>query len=381
MVRMKIYVVHPGDSLYAVSRRFGVSVDTLIYYNQIANPARLVVGQTLVIPDGASGGTLGEMEVNAYAYPGIKDAVLTEYLPYLTYLTPFTWMADAEGGLTSPGDASLITAAYRNNVAPMMSVANLNPEGGFGSDIAHALLTDQAAQDILVENIVAAVRKYDYYGVIADFEYIYGFDRASYNQFIKRLADVLHPLGCLLGVALAPKISASQQGLLYTAHDYAAQGATADFVVIMTYEWGYLYGAPQAVSPVNKVRKVLEYAVEEMPPGKILMGFSNYGYDWTLPWRQGTAARVVANANAVTLAVTENTAIMFDETAQAPYFNYSDAEGRRHVVWFEDARSAKARLALVAEFGLRGISWWTINDLFRQGLFTQESMYETSKVF
>lgn len=377
---MKIYVVRPGDSLYSVARRYGVSVDTLVYDNQIAFPERLAVGQTLVIPDSTPGGALGEMETNGYAYPGIAGDVLAEYLPYLTYLTPFTWMADAAGGLTPPGDAALVTAAYARNVAPLMSVANLKPGGGFGSDIAHALFTDAAAQDALIGNIVAAVREYDYYGVIADFEYIYGFDRESYNQFTKRLAEVLHPLGCLLGVALAPKISADQQGLLYTAHDYAAQGATADFVVIMTYEWGYLYGAPQAVSPVNKVRRVLEYAVTEMPPGKILMGFSNYGYDWTLPWRQGTAARVVANANAVTLAVMKNVAIQFDDTAQAPYFNYSDAEGRRHVVWFEDARSAKARLALVSEFGLRGVSWWTINDLFRQGLLTQESLYGTAKV-
>lgn len=377
---MKIYIVRRGDSLYAIARRYGVSADTLVYNNQIAFPAKLTVGQTLVIPDGTSGGTLGEIEVNGYAYPSINTDVLAEYLPYLTYLTPFTWVADAQGGLKAQGDAALITAAYRNNVAPLMSVANLKPEGGFSSDIAHALLTDTAAQDALVNNIVASLREHNYYGVIMDFEYVYGFDRESYNQFNRRLASVLHPLGAVLGVALAPKISATQEGLLYTAHDYAAQGATADFVVLMTYEWGYLYGSPQAVSPVNQVRRVLEYAVSVIPPGKIMMGFSNYGYDWILPWRQGTAARVIANANAVTLAVMKNVEIKFDETAQAPYFNYTDTEGRRHVVWFEDARSAKARLALISEFGLRGASWWTINDLFRQGLLTQESLYGTAKV-
>mgnify|MGYP000924405415 FL=1 len=378
---MKIYVVRPGDSLYAIARRNGVSVDTLVYNNQIAFPEHLAVGQTLVIPDGTSGGAMGEMEVNAYAYPSIQDDVLAEYLPYLTYLTPFTWMADAAGGLTPPGDEALITAAYRQNVAPMMSVANLRPAGGFSSDIAHALLTDATAQDTLINNIVASVREHDYYGVIMDLEYVYSFDRESYNQFTKRLVGVLHPLGCLLGVALAPKIRADQEGLLYEAHDYAAQGATADFVVLMTYEWGYLYGPPQAVSPVNQVRRVIEYAVTEMPRGKILMGFSNYGYDWTLPWRQGNAARVVTNAGAVTLAVMKRVAINFDETAQAPFFNYTDTEGLRHVVWFEDARSVRARLALVSEFNLRGISWWTIDNLFRQGILTQESMFGTKKVF
>ena len=378
---MRIHIVRPGDSLYAVARRFGVSVDTLVYCNQIVYPARLVVGQTLVIPDGASGGALGEMEVNGFAYPGIKDPVLEEYLPYMTYLCPFSWVVDAEGTLTPPGDERLIRAAYISGVAPLMCVANMKDEGGFSSDIAHAVLTDDAAQDAFVSGLVEAVRKYDYYGVVIDFEYIYGFDRENYNQLIRRLAGVLHPFGALLAVAVAPKISASQEGLLYTAHDYAALGEAADIVIIMTYEWGYTYGPPMAVSPVNQIRKVLDYAVSEMPPGKILMGFSNYGYNWTLPWRQGTAAKIVTNANAVTLAVTENVAISFDEAAQAPHFNYTDGEGRQHVVWFEDARSAKARISLVAEYGLRGISWWTINNLFRQGIMTQESLFGATKVF
>ena len=69
-----------------------------------------------------------------------------------------------------------------------------------------------------------------------------------------------------------------------------------------SYEWGYTYGAPQAVSPVNRIRRVLDYAVTVMPAGKIMMGFSNYAYDWTLPWKQGTAARVLSNAGALELA-------------------------------------------------------------------------------
>ena len=33
------------------------------------------------------------------------------------------------------------------------------------------------------------------------------------------------------------------------------------------------------VSPIFNVRRVLEYAVSEIPPEKILMGMNNYGYD------------------------------------------------------------------------------------------------------
>ena len=151
-------------------------------------------------------------------------------------------------------------------------------------------------------------------------------------------------------------------------------------ILFHSYEWGYTYSAPQAVSPVNRIRRVLEYAVTRIPPGKILMGFSNYGYNWNLPWKQGDAARVISNTAALNLAISAGADIKFDQTAQAPFFTYTDSTGQRHVVWFEDVRSVQARLQLVKEFGLAGISYWTINQLFRPGLLLLQSMYSVEKI-
>lgn len=46
------YVVQPGDTLYAIARRFGTNVPTLVAANNIANPNLISVGQTLIIPGG-----------------------------------------------------------------------------------------------------------------------------------------------------------------------------------------------------------------------------------------------------------------------------------------------------------------------------------------
>jgi spore germination protein len=210
---------------------------------------------------------------------------------------------------------------------------------------------------------------------------VYSFDREAYNQFSRRLAELLHRVGAVLGVALAPKISPDQSGLLYEAHDYRAQGEAADFIYLMTYEWGYLYGPPMAVSPINQVRRVLDYAITEIPPGKIMMGMSNYGYNWTLPWRQGTAAKLISNVYAADLAAARRVEIQYDETSQAPWFQYRDDAGTMHVVWFEDPRSIRARLRLIPEYGLRGIFWWNVNQLFRPGYLMYESLFDTVKVF
>ena len=146
-------------------------------------------------------------------------------------------------------------------------------------------------------------------------------------------------------MALAPKTSAGQRGLLYEGHDYAALGSAVDAALLMTYEWGYTYGPPMAVAPLPNVRAVLDYAVTELPPEKILLGIPNYGYDWPLPYVQGeTKAASLSNQAAIELAIRHQIAIHYDETAQSPYFHYTDEAGTVHEVWFEDARSLSAKL-------------------------------------
>ncbi len=42
-----------------------------------------------------------------------------------------------------------------------------------------------------------------------------------------------------------------------------------------------------AVAPIDAVERVVRYAVSRIEPGKLLLGFPNYAYDWTLPYEAG----------------------------------------------------------------------------------------------
>ena len=187
---------------------------------------------------------------------------------------------------------------------------------------------------------------------------------------------LLFPLGLPVIVALAPKTSADQRGDLYEGHNYALLSQAADFVLLMTYEWGYTYGPPMAVAPLPNVRRVVEYALTEMPAGQIYLGIPNYGYDWTLPYRQGSRAQSISNQYAVELAARYGAAIRFDERAQSPWFRYADESGREHEVWFEDARSIRAKLALTQEYGLYGVGYWNLMRPFPQNWRVLNSLYQ-----
>ena len=110
--------------------------------------------------------------------------------------------------------------------------------------------------------------------------------------------------------------------------------------------------------------------------GKILLGFPNYAYDWTLPFTAGaTRAQSIGNEAAPLLAAQYGAEIQFDEQAQTPYFTYLDEAGQPHEVWFEDARSALAKFGLLTEYGLLGLGYWNFMRPFAAGFSLQNYLF------
>lgn len=372
----QVHTVQDGETLFAVARRYGLSLRQLYRNNPIlgGEPA-LYPGQTLVISyEGAKEGVLS---VNGYAYPFINKELLQATLPYLTNLTPFTYGITPEGGLVDLDDRVLIAMAHDLDVAPLMHLSTLTEDGGFSNELAHLVLSDMTVQARLIDHIQYTLHERGYRGLDVDFEFVFPEDAGAYAAFIRRLSQRLNPLGYPVIAALAPKTHATQPGLLYEGHNYRAIGAAANEVLLMTYEWGYTYGPPMAVAPLPNVRQVVEYALTEIPSGKIWLGIPNYGYDWPLPFVQGrTKATSISNQYAVTLALRYGSEIQYSEDAQAPYFRYFDASGVEHEVWFEDARSIRAKLALIPEYGLLGAGYWNLMRRFPQNWRILNALYD-----
>ena len=312
---------------------------------------------------------MAEYLVNGYAYPSISEDTLAWWLPRLTWLSAFSYGFTAEGRLVNLADENLVTAANAAGVRPMMVLTPLDAEGRFNDNIAAAVFEDPEAQTNLIDNIEANLYAKNMGGVDFDFEYIPRAYAADYVDLVARTQTRLSPQGYLTSVALAPKVRADQPGVLYEGHDYAGMGRAADYCLLMTYEWGYTYGEPMAVSPINHVRRVLEYGLTEIPAEKILMGMSNYGYDWAMPFVRGESkAEKLTNYQAQARAEYYGVPVEWDATAQAPFYTYATPAGVKHIVWFENERSWQARLELVAEYGLAGVSIWNIMHIFYGGL-------------
>ncbi len=414
---MTIYTIRSGDTPASIARRYGITPEQLIAYNGIADPRRLVVGQTLVIPEALvsyrvkGGDTVYSVakrfgttpnalyrnnpflmgsdtlrpgmiltvvppetvyrnakESNGYVYATVSDEVLRQTLPYLTYLTIFTYGISPEGTLIDIDDERIIELARAYGVAPIMHLSSLGENGGFSSATVARIFENEELEDGIIESVIRVMESKRYEGLDIDFEYIEKQYAEDYAEFAEKLRERLAPMGKKVFVALAPKYEADQVGLLYEGHDYEALGKAADGVILMTYEWGYSRGEPQAVAPIDKVRRVVDYAVSVIPREKIFLGTPNYGYDWRLPFVAGqSVARSLSNAEAVDRAFEKRAAIEFDETAASPYYTYYDRENgnvTEHIVWFEDARSVAATMAVVEDYELRGFAVWNVMRYF-----------------
>jgi len=377
--RGRVHMVQPGESLWSIARRYNVDLQALIRENRITNPAMIQPGLQLRLPEAPK----IIIDVNAFLEPTGSQQdrnIVNEVEEHLTYLSIFSYYVERNGGLIPAQDGVALEALRDSRAVPMLVIANFT-EGNFSPEIARTIFTDESAKERLITNVLRIMRERGYQALNIDFENLFPEDRERYNQFLQRITSRVNEAGFLVSTSLAPKQSATQVGSWYEGHDYAAHGRIVNFVVIMTYEWGWSGGPPMAVAPIPQVRKVLDYAVTVIPREKILMGAPLYGYDWTLPYiKGGPFAKVVTPKGAIELARREGVAISYDTTAQAPYFRYYDDEGKEHIVWFEDARSMQAKFDLIKEYRLRGISYWVLGREFPQNWALLEDNFMIRKL-
>lgn len=369
-----VHIVQPGDTLWSLAQHYQTTVDAIAKENQIADPSLIYPGQILHLPR-------PPIEVNGYLMSMGQQGqkIVQELGGALTYVTNFSYEVQPDGSLKNIDDEPVITEARRQGVLPLMCITN-TVEGRFDSNIARDVLNNEGVQNHLIDNVMERLRTKGYGGLNVNFEYVYPDDRLAYNQFLQRLSKRISPDGFMLSTAIAPKVRADQPGLLYEAHDYPVHGEFNDFTVVMTYEWGWSGGPPWAIAPLTEVRKVLDYAVTAIPNQKILMGVPTYGRDWPLPYVSGeTRATTINYRGALQRAIRYGAEISYHPEYQAPYFRYTDEEGKEHEVWYEDARSIAAKLETVKQYGLRGVSYWQITIPFKQNWALLQSRFTIIK--
>lgn len=279
---------------------------------------------------------------------------LADHSDSLTAIAP-TWMSfDATGALASRPDKRLLAFARSRGLRVTPLVAN----SPFKPETARAIFKDAEAVKSSVARLLSAVRELGADGINIDIEGVAPDDRALYNNFVAALAEAFHREKFVVTVDLPAKTSDAPSSAWAGWADYAWIGRHVDQAHLMCYDEHWSAGPPGPVASLPWVRKVLEYAVTQMPRRKIVLGVPFYGYDWP---PEGTASEVTG-LRARELLSSGQAKPERDAVSGSLWFKYTDSGGTERTVWYEDEVSLKGRLALAREFGLAGVSIWRLGD-------------------
>jgi spore germination protein YaaH len=237
------------------------------------------------------------------------------------------------------------------------SIAN-RANGQFAYEPVANMLHDSAAMTRHINDVVALVQREGYDGIDIDYEDLPATDRQVFTTFVTRLADALHDKNKILTVALFAKTTDAGEDGRNAGQDYAAIGAAADEVRLMAYDYHWSESTPGPVAPMPWVRDVLTYAKTQMPAEKIVLGVPVSGYDWV----EGGQGEVVTWIQCFGRARAFHATLQYDRLSQSPFFKYTDAQGREHEVWFENAESTATKLEAAKTAGIRGVYLWMISS-------------------
>jgi spore germination protein len=221
-----------------------------------------------------------------------------------------------------------------------------------------AVLNSAAAKTRLVQQIVGKVTTFGYDGIDIDFEHVVTSTRASFNAVMAELGRELRSRGKLLSITVPGKRSDTSN---WPGYDFAALGAAADRIKIMTYGYsGPWSRTPGPIAPLSWIRTCMDYAITCMPARKIQIGIPFYGYDW--PNDATSTIRSVTWSSAQAKLALSTAGLQYDATRGEAYFDYTDASGLGHRVWLQDHRAIAAKCELVKQYGAGGLSIWSLGN-------------------
>jgi hypothetical protein len=251
-------------------------------------------------------------------------------------------------------------------------------------------LSNAATRTTIINTIVDLVVKNNFDGIDLDYE---GFAFVDGNTtwsktaprwvaLVKELSVALHAKNKLLSVSTPYLYDPKEKQKGYFVYAWADIASSIDRLRIMTYD--YSVAKPGPMGPLSWTEKTIQYAISIMSASKVYVGLPGYGRDWITsvngkcptsapPGLIGgaKAATFKMNYAAAKAAIDGATPTYNEQFGEATYnytqsYNGLSATGAatactvNRTVWYQNARSFAARMALVGKYRLGGAAMWTL---------------------
>lgn len=372
------YIVQDGDTLESIARNHNTSIMELLRSNPYLSDRQYIYpGEVIVIS--YQGERIRRISTNGFVYPFININVLKKTLPFLTYLTVYTYYYTNQGEIFDINDAEILETANIYGVAPIMMISGYSSNQEEEIETTHDILADEDLQNTLINNLITILKSKGYYGINFKTPYIRPEDRTLYVEFVEKLSHRLNLGGFEIFITLTLSVFETLSNIRYNQLQYNNLGKFADKILLMSYEFGFTFGISPAVIAFDTIYNFFSFITDLVPPDKLVTGLTTIGYLFTLPNEDRLSRGQSLSYNSViTLAREVGAEILYDEVTKASYFQYISQQ--EFFVRFRDARGVDAILSLVPAHDLNGIGIWNCMFFYNQMWLLIISQYEIEKI-
>ncbi len=292
-------------------------------------------------------------------------------LERIDVVAPSAYRVDEDGIVWGEVDPRILRLASERDIRVVPLI--LNP--GFDQEMLSRLLADPEARARAVASMLQLCRRHGFAGIQFDFENLSIADRDSFTTFYREAADALHAEGFEISIAVVHRPDDLPGPTRYhkwlfknwrAGYDLAALAEIGDFISLMSYSQHTRRTPPGPQAGVPWVREVVEYFLRHVPPEKLSMGIplgSQHWYtsqeDHIQPEMARSYSEGVTHERALALVDRHGTEFLWSEEHRVPYAFFSNG-GTFQWIFAENARSFRAKLDVVREYGLRGFSAWVL---------------------
>lgn len=310
------------------------------------------------------------LTVAGYVVPWDIRSMVTDGQHILVEASPQWYVPTTQGQVTflSGVDAQAVSnteaEAFSRHVALLPSIDNFT--GSWNDELIVHILHNPSTRAAHISAITRLVETHHWEGIDIDYESLPASARSDFSAFIADLARALHAHHARLSVTVHAKTAEPGDWSGAQAQDWRALGQAADEVRIMAYDYSTLADPPGPIAPVTWVEQVLTLATREVSRQKIMLGLPTYGYDWTdghQATEQEANTQDLQWEDIMALAQAHHATENWDTKSASPWFTYTDAQGQRHTVWFENARSLQVKLTLASNAGVGGVFLWRLGGV------------------
>jgi spore germination protein YaaH len=276
----------------------------------------------------------------------LSNSSFAFHLGAVAEMSPTGWQAQTDGTVLGTPDQAAVNRAAAAGIPIWPSLTN-NPD----PKATDQLLTNPKAVNVVINEMLAAIKFDGYKGINVDFEGMLAADKDPFTAFVQQLSTALHAHNAKLIVDIVPHDFAGTNAYS-AAYDVAAIGKAADLVDLMAYDEHGDGGTPGPVAGLDWDTSILEATLPDLDPSHVLLGVPLYGREWGSIGGASAYSNVLYNALHVPGARVD-----YDFQTQTPFIVSPNGS---LTSYFDDADSLARKIALVRTYGLAGIAAWRL---------------------